>query len=75
MWAGGDCHSFARSALWDFGPLPVEATGISPGQRVLDVPLTWGQASHVRELFGDRVESLTFERRAIDPARCETSSG
>jgi SAM-dependent methyltransferase len=30
-------------------------------------PLEWGREEHVRELFGDRVESLTFERRAIRP--------
>jgi SAM-dependent methyltransferase len=37
IWALGDYHKFATAALWDCGPLLVEACGISPGQRVLDV--------------------------------------
>jgi SAM-dependent methyltransferase len=190
IWAQGDYHRVATSALWDFGPLLVAACGIGPGQRVLDVaagtgnvairaaeagaevvasdltpenfdagrrearahgvqlewvvadaealpfgdnefdavtssagaifaphhqtvadelvrvcrpggtigliaivpagavpdlfdivtryaqapmlgeqsPLEWGREEHVRELFGDRVESLSFERRAIEPS-------
>jgi SAM-dependent methyltransferase len=30
-------------------------------------PLQWGTEEHVRELFGDRVESLSLERRSFDP--------
>jgi SAM-dependent methyltransferase len=30
-------------------------------------PLEWGTEAHVRELFGDRVESLSFERRSFEP--------
>ncbi len=37
MWALGDYHRFARETVWDLGPVLVEACGISPGQRVLDV--------------------------------------
>jgi SAM-dependent methyltransferase len=37
MWARGDYHGFARRALWGFGQELVEACGIGPGQRVLDV--------------------------------------
>jgi ubiquinone/menaquinone biosynthesis C-methylase UbiE len=36
-WALGDYHAFARHSLWQFGPELVEACGIGPGQRVLDV--------------------------------------
>jgi SAM-dependent methyltransferase len=31
-------------------------------------PLQWGTEGHVRELFGDRVESLSMERRSFDPS-------
>jgi SAM-dependent methyltransferase len=31
-------------------------------------PLLWGREAHVRELFGDRVESLSFERRLYEPS-------
>jgi SAM-dependent methyltransferase len=37
IWAGGDYHEFARRSLWGFGHELVEACGIGPGQRVLDV--------------------------------------
>jgi SAM-dependent methyltransferase len=37
IWALGDYHAFATTWIWDFGPMLVEACGISPGQRVLDV--------------------------------------
>jgi SAM-dependent methyltransferase len=30
-------------------------------------PLRWGSEEHVRELFGDRVSSLSMERRSFDP--------
>jgi 2-polyprenyl-3-methyl-5-hydroxy-6-metoxy-1,4-benzoquinol methylase len=36
-WALGDYHEFARRSLWGFGQELVEACGIGPGQRVLDV--------------------------------------
>jgi SAM-dependent methyltransferase len=31
-------------------------------------PLLWGSEEHVRELFGDRVKSLSLERRAFEPS-------
>jgi SAM-dependent methyltransferase len=37
MWALGDYHGFAKATVWELGPVLVEACGISPGQRVLDV--------------------------------------
>jgi 2-polyprenyl-6-hydroxyphenyl methylase/3-demethylubiquinone-9 3-methyltransferase len=45
MWASGDYHAFATAALWDFGPVLVEACGISPGQRVLDVAAGTGNVA------------------------------
>jgi SAM-dependent methyltransferase len=37
MWARGDYHRFATRLVWDVGPVVVEAAGIGPGMRVLDV--------------------------------------
>lgn len=37
VWRLGDYHRFARDQIWEVGPVVVEACGISPGQRVLDV--------------------------------------
>jgi SAM-dependent methyltransferase len=31
-------------------------------------PLDWGREEHVRELFGDRVASLSIERRSFEPS-------
>jgi SAM-dependent methyltransferase len=45
MWALGDYHLFATASLWDLGPLLVEACGISPGQRVLDVAAGTGNVA------------------------------
>jgi ubiquinone/menaquinone biosynthesis C-methylase UbiE len=45
IWALGDYHAFATASIWDFGPLLVEACGISPGQRVLDVAAGTGNVA------------------------------
>jgi ubiquinone/menaquinone biosynthesis C-methylase UbiE len=45
MWARGDYHRFATTALWNFGPLLVAACEISPGQRVLDVAAGTGNVA------------------------------
>lgn len=37
VWALGDYHRFAKATIWECGAELVEACGISPGQRVLDV--------------------------------------
>jgi ubiquinone/menaquinone biosynthesis C-methylase UbiE len=37
VWRLGDYHRFAREQMWEIGPVVVAASGISPGQRVLDV--------------------------------------
>lgn len=43
-------------------PLP---PGVSPA-------LLWGDADHVRELFGDKVTELTVRRQTVTMARCPT---
>ena len=45
MWALGDYHRFARELVWELGPLLVEACGITPGQRVLDVAAGTGNVA------------------------------
>ena len=37
MWALGDYHEFAKATVWDLGPVMVDACGVGPGQRVLDI--------------------------------------
>ncbi len=45
MWALGDYHAFARQTVWEVGPVLVEACGIAPGQRVLDVAAGTGNVA------------------------------
>jgi SAM-dependent methyltransferase len=44
-WGLGDYDRFARQLVWDFGPELVEACGIGPGQRVLDVAAGTGNVA------------------------------
>jgi ubiquinone/menaquinone biosynthesis C-methylase UbiE len=45
MWALGDYHVFARETVWEVGAVLVEACGIGPGQRVLDVAAGTGNVA------------------------------
>jgi ubiquinone/menaquinone biosynthesis C-methylase UbiE len=45
MWALGDYHRFALATVWELGPVLVEACGIGPGQRVLDVAAGTGNVA------------------------------
>src|SRR4051812_8408172 len=45
MWASGDYASMVETFLLPLGPRLVEACGISPGMRVLDVAAGTGNAS------------------------------
>ena len=45
MWAEGDYHTFAKSLVWEVGPVLVEACEIASGQRVLDVAAGTGNVA------------------------------
>jgi 2-polyprenyl-3-methyl-5-hydroxy-6-metoxy-1,4-benzoquinol methylase len=45
MWALGDYHAFAKATVWELGPVLVEACGIGPGMRVLDVAAGTGNVA------------------------------
>ncbi len=45
MWALGDYHRFARETVWEVGPVLVDACGIRPGMRVLDVAAGTGNVA------------------------------
>jgi ubiquinone/menaquinone biosynthesis C-methylase UbiE len=45
MWAMGDYDRFARATVWPLGPVLVQACGIAPGQRVLDVAAGTGNVA------------------------------
>jgi ubiquinone/menaquinone biosynthesis C-methylase UbiE len=45
MWALGDYHRFARETVWEVGPILVDACGVRPGMRVLDVAAGTGNVA------------------------------
>jgi ubiquinone/menaquinone biosynthesis C-methylase UbiE len=45
MWALGDYPAVARDVVGDLGPVLVQASGVGPGERVLDVAAGSGNAS------------------------------
>jgi ubiquinone/menaquinone biosynthesis C-methylase UbiE len=55
MWALGDYHRFALETVWQLGPVLVEACGIAPGQRVLDVAAGTGNVAIRAAEAGARV--------------------
>ena len=55
MWASGDYHRFATKTVWELGPILVEACGIEPGQRVLDVAAGTGNVAIRAAEAGARV--------------------
>ena len=70
-WALGDYHTFAKATVWDLGPILVDACGVSPGQRLLDVAAGTGNvAIRAAEAGADVVASdLTPEN--FDAGRSE----
>ena len=73
MWALGDYHRFATQLVWEVGPVVVEAAGIRPGMRVLDVAAGTGNvAVRAAEAGADVVASdLTPENLAAGRAAAE----
>ena len=45
MWAMGDYATFATELIWEVGPVVVEAAGVRPGLRVLDVAAGTGNVA------------------------------
>lgn len=71
VWSLGDYHRFATEMVWGLGPVLVEACGIGPGDRVLDVAAGTGNvALRAAAAGGDVVasditpEQFTAGRRA-----------
>jgi ubiquinone/menaquinone biosynthesis C-methylase UbiE len=55
IWALGDYHAVARQTVWEVGQALVEAAGIRPGQRVLDVAAGSGNVAIRAAEAGARV--------------------
>jgi SAM-dependent methyltransferase len=74
MWALGDYHKFAKASIWDFGPLLVEACGIAPGQRVLDVAAGTGNVAIRAAEAGAEVVASDLTPENFDAGRREASA-
>jgi 2-polyprenyl-3-methyl-5-hydroxy-6-metoxy-1,4-benzoquinol methylase len=74
VWALGNYHEFTKRSLWAFGPVLVDACGIGPGQRVLDVAAGTGNvAIRAAEAGADVIASdLTPEN--FDAGRREAAA-
>ncbi len=73
MWAAGDYARVSRETLSGLGPALVEACGIGPGQRVLDVAAGPGNVARAAARAGARVvaSDLTPELLAAGRAEAE----
>jgi 2-polyprenyl-3-methyl-5-hydroxy-6-metoxy-1,4-benzoquinol methylase len=74
LWSLGDYHKFATTSLWDFGPLLVEACGIGPGQRVLDVAAGTGNVAIRAAEAGAGVIASDLTPENFDAGRREASA-
>jgi ubiquinone/menaquinone biosynthesis C-methylase UbiE len=74
MWALGDYHRFATELIWSFGPVLVEACGISPGQRVLDVAAGTGNVAIRAAQAGADVVALDITPESLAAGRREAES-
>jgi SAM-dependent methyltransferase len=69
MWASGDYPSMVETFLLPLGPRLVEACGIGPGMRVLDVAAGTGNASIPAALRGARVTASDLTPELLDAGR------
>jgi ubiquinone/menaquinone biosynthesis C-methylase UbiE len=74
MWALGDYHRFAKHTVWGLGPVLVEACGISPGQRVLDVAAGTGNVAIRAAEAGAQAVALDLTPENFDAGRREAAT-
>ena len=71
MWAAGDYHRFATATVWELGPRLVAATGITAGQRVLDVACGTGNVAIRAAEAGARVVASDLTPEHFEAGREE----
>jgi ubiquinone/menaquinone biosynthesis C-methylase UbiE len=74
MWALGDYHRFAKHTVWGFGPVLVDACGISAGQRALDVAAGTGNVAIRAAVAGAQVVALDLTPENFDAGRREAAA-
>jgi ubiquinone/menaquinone biosynthesis C-methylase UbiE len=73
-WALGDYHRFAKATVWGLGPILVEACGIGPGQRVLDVAAGTGNTAIRAAAAGADVVASDLTPENFDASRREAAA-
>lgn len=71
MWALGDYPSVAEEVIADLGPVLVEATGVGPGDRVLDVAAGSGNASVPAAEAGAQVVATDLTPALLEAGRAK----
>lgn len=74
VWRLGDYHRFALEQMWEIGPIVVEASGISPGQRVLDVAAGSGNVAIRAAEAGADVVALDITPENLEAGRKEAEA-
>ncbi|HVM68363.1 MAG TPA: class I SAM-dependent methyltransferase [Gaiellaceae bacterium] len=74
MWASGDYPSMVETFLLPLGPRLVEACGIGPGQRVLDVAAGTGNASIPAAERGAEVVASDLTPELFDAGRARAAA-
>lgn len=74
MWALGDYHAFATATVWQLGPALVEACGIGPDHRVLDVAAGSGNTALRAAERGARVVASDLTPENFEAGRREAAA-
>ena len=74
VWRLGHYHRFAREQMWEIGPIVVEACGISPGQRVLDVAAGSGTVAIRAAQAGAEVVASDITPENLEAGRKEAEA-
>ncbi|SIO26555.1 class I SAM-dependent methyltransferase [Agromyces cerinus] len=69
MWASGDYPTLAADLIWSLGPVLVDAVGVHPGDRVLDVAAGSGNAAIPAALRGGSVVASDLAPELFDAGR------
>jgi SAM-dependent methyltransferase len=74
MWALGDYHRFAKATVWELGQVLVDACGVHPGQRVLDVAAGTGNTAIRAAERGASVVASDLTPENFEAGRREASA-
>ena len=73
MWASGDYPTLAADLIASLGPVLIEATGIAPGERVLDVAAGAGNVAIAAALAGADVTASDLTPELFAAGRAEAA--